>query len=56
MPEKRIDHGEINAVYAAFAPDRFAVKAWTQLMQRPDPCGYVGDLAAGQLFFDFEHP
>ncbi|RZW00317.1 MAG: hypothetical protein EX266_14060 [Rhodobacteraceae bacterium] len=45
-----------SAIFAFWAPDKFAVKAWTHLMQRPDPCGYVADLAAGDLFFDSETP
>ena len=56
VPDKKIGHDEISAVYMALAPDRFAIKAWTHLMQRPDPCAYIGQIASGKLFFDFEHP
>jgi hypothetical protein len=56
VSEDRISRDAINAIMVFWAPDRFAVKAWTHLMQREDPCAYVGLIAKGNIVFDFEHP
>ena len=56
IPEERISREAINAIMVYWAPDRFALKAWTHLMQRPDPCAYVGLIGQGDIRFDFEHP
>ena len=56
IPEDRISRDAINAIMVFWAPDRFAAKAWSHLMQREDPCAYVGLIAKGNIVFDFEHP
>jgi hypothetical protein len=45
---------EISAIYALMAPERFAVKAYTHLMQRDDACGYLQEIAQGRVRFDFD--
>ncbi|SLN39936.1 hypothetical protein ROJ8625_01877 [Roseivivax jejudonensis] len=54
-----IDHDiardELNAMYYAFAPDRFAQKAWLHFTQREDGCALIGQVMDGAVFFDQEH-
>lgn len=56
VPEEKVSGAFFSAIIAFWAPDVFARKAWTHLMQRPDPCAYVSDLAAGKIYFDTETP
>jgi hypothetical protein len=56
VPDKTVSRDAINAIMVFWAPDLFAVKAWTHLMQRPDPCAYVGLIASGAIRFDHEPP
>ena len=56
VPETIVGRDAINAIMVFWAPDRFARAAWTHLMQRPDPCGYVGLIARGNIIFDVERP
>lgn len=56
VPSETVSRDAINAILVFWAPDRFAVRAWTHLMQRPDPCGYVGLIAEGAIRFDHEAP
>ena len=56
VPGEKVSRDAINAVMVYWAPDRFAVKAWSHLMQRPDTCDYVKLIADGAIRFDYEHP
>lgn len=49
MPRERL-----NAITLAMAPDIFAVNAWQYFSERPDPCGFVGSVARGEVVLDFE--
>ncbi|MCR9148629.1 MAG: hypothetical protein NXH83_00500 [Rhodobacteraceae bacterium] len=46
----------ISPLVALFAPDAFARSAWLHFSQRPDPCGYVGQITAGAIVLDRERP
>lgn len=48
----KVDFSEISEFLYFVAPDRFAIKAWAHLNQRPDPCRYIGQIVAGQIRFD----
>ena len=56
VPDEKVSRDRFSAVMVLWAPDRYAVNAWTHLMQRPDPCGYVRGIAAGDILFDTETP
>lgn len=56
VPEDPVSPQRFSAIMAFWAPDRFAVNAWAHLMQRPDPCAYVGRIVAGEILFDSETP
>ena len=56
VPEERVSRQKFSAIMAFWVPDRFAIDAWSHLMQRPDPCAYVGSIAAGDILFDTETP
>lgn len=56
VPEEKVSSQKFSAIMVFWAPDRFAVNAWAHLMQRPDPCGYVARIAAGDVRFDTETP
>ncbi len=49
-----IHRDEINFLYALLAPDRFAVKAFRHLYQKPDACAFISSIAAGEYWFDTE--
>ncbi len=51
-----VGRDQISPVMALFAPDSFARTAWLHFSQRPDPCGYVGQIAAGAIVLDRERP
>ena len=42
----------INEPIALFAPDVFMQKAWLHFSQQEDPCGFIGQIASGKIFFD----
>ena len=56
VPEEQVSRQKFSAIMAFWVPDRFALDAWAHLMQRPDPCAYVGSIAAGNILFDTETP
>ncbi len=47
-----ISANEINEPIALFAPDVFMQKAWLHFSQQEDPCGFIGQIASGKIFFD----
>lgn len=53
--EHLVTNEEINATYYAFAPDRFAQKAWRHFTQRDDGCEFIGWIMDGAVFFDQEN-
>lgn len=56
IPEKPIHNDEINATILFLAPDTFALKSYRHLMQHPDPCAFIGEIAAGRVYFDYAAP
>lgn len=50
--DERVSHDAINAILYAFSPDRFASLAWAHFTQRPDGCGYIGQIMSGAILFD----
>ena len=56
IPEIPIRNDEINLMILFMAPDTFATKSYTHLMQQPDPCAFVGEIAAGRVYFDYAAP
>lgn len=46
--------GTPSAMYHAFAPNRFAQKAWLHFTQRNDGCQLIGRIMGGAAFFDRE--
>lgn len=54
--ERRITRDEINAMMLFLAPDRFALKSWVHLGQRPDRCGWVKGIMSGAILFDHDQP
>lgn len=52
--DQRIARDELSAIYYAFAPDRFAQKAWLHFTQRDDGCKFMGQIMDGAVFFDRE--
>ena len=56
VPQTPVSADEINAMILLLAPDRFAAKAYAHLMQQPDPCAFVAQVAAGKVFFDYAAP
>ncbi len=44
----------INPFVYLMAPDAFLRRAWVHLRQRPDACGFVGDIMQGRVIFDRE--
>lgn len=56
VPSDPVSRDSINAIFVFWAPDKFAIRAWTHLMQRPDACTYVGQIADGAIRFDHEPP
>lgn len=47
---------ELNAILLYVAPERFAQKVWAHLNQQEDRCAYLGRIARGEVFFDFDPP
>lgn len=52
----RVSRDTLNAFILQMAPDVFAHRAWQHLTERPDPCGFIGSVARGEVVLDFEHP
>lgn len=52
----RVVRDELSAVLALVAPEVFAQKAWLHFSQRPDPCGYAGQIMSGAIVLDRERP
>ncbi|MDU8911884.1 DUF6639 family protein [Aestuariicoccus sp. MJ-SS9] len=52
--DQRVARDELSAMYYAFAPDRFAQKAWLHFTQRDDGCEFIGQILDGAVFFDRE--
>ncbi|SEN00834.1 DUF6639 family protein [Palleronia pelagia] len=52
--DQRIARDELNAIFYAFAPDRFAQKAWLHFTQRDDGCELIRQIMDGAVFFDWE--
>lgn len=44
----------INAFLYLMAPDAFLRRAWAHFRQRPDSCGYVGEIMSGRVLLDRE--
>lgn len=45
-----------NPIMLMMAPDNFAGRAWHDLRTRPDPCGYIRQIAEGETLLDFMVP
>ncbi len=44
----------INLAILSMAPDVFAARAYVHFIQQPDPCGYIGRIASGEILLDYE--
>lgn len=44
----------INPFIYLMAPDAFLGRAWAHFRQRPDPCGYIGEIMSGRVVLDRE--
>ncbi|QFT92919.1 hypothetical protein FIU86_08695 [Roseovarius sp. THAF9] len=44
----------INPFIYLMAPDAFLRRAWAHYRQRPDPCGYIGEIMSGKVVLDRE--
>ena len=53
--KRRVGRDEINKMILYMAPGIFARKAWLHFRQRPDPCGFIGGIARGDILLDREH-
>lgn len=53
LPETPITMEEINIFVALFAPHIFASKSWAFLQQQPDSCAFTGQVARGEVIFDY---
>ena len=53
--DEKVARDELSAIYHAFAPDRFAQKAWLHFTQRDDGCELIKQIMDGAVFFDREH-
>jgi hypothetical protein len=46
----------LSAIMVMMAPEVFAQRAWLHLSARENPCDFIGQIARGEVLFDFEHP
>ncbi len=53
--QRQIYRDELSLMILAMAPEVFAQKAWLHFSQRPDPCGFVGQIVDGTVLLDTEH-
>jgi hypothetical protein len=54
--EGRVSRDMLSRIMLMMAPDLFAQRAWLHLKQRDDPCGFIGQIARGEVLLDYEHP
>ena len=54
--EHQVSLDEFSAMVYAMAPKRFAAITWTHFTQRPDPCGFIGEIMAGETIIDVDFP
>ncbi|MBY6199853.1 hypothetical protein KUV65_00630 [Maritalea mobilis] len=50
-----ISRDELHPMILFMAPGLFARKAWLHFRDRPDPCGFLGQVARGEVLLDYEH-
>jgi hypothetical protein len=46
----------LSAIMVMMAPEVFAQRAWLHLSARENPCDFIGQIARGEVLFDFELP
>ncbi|MDG4649814.1 hypothetical protein P6F26_15320 [Roseibacterium sp. SDUM158017] len=54
--EGRVPRDAISRMILLMAPNVFAQRAFQHLMQREDPCAFIGQVARGEVLLDYEHP
>jgi hypothetical protein len=52
--DRKVSRDELSAVILYMAPHLFSQKAWTHLLQRQDPCGYIGQITEGKIMLDHQ--
>lgn len=52
--DRQISRDELSAVILYIAPFLFTQKTWAHLLQRDDPCGYIGLITSGAILLDRE--
>jgi hypothetical protein len=52
----RVTRDMLSVLMLMMAPETFARQAWLHLSAREDPCGFIGQIARGEVLLDFEHP
>lgn len=52
----RVTRDMLSSIMLMMAPQTFARRAWLHLSAREDPCGFIGQIARGEVLLDFEHP
>lgn len=54
--DKKINRDSISTVMYMFAPELFALNAWSHFKQRPDQCLYLRQILDGAIVFDHFMP
>jgi hypothetical protein len=54
--EGQVPRDILNPMILMMAPDVFAQRAWIHLTQRADPCGFIGQVARGEVLLDYGRP
>ena len=54
--DERVSRDRLSAIMVFLDPDGFARKAWLHFNQRPDPCGFAGQIMSGAVLLDRERP
>lgn len=54
--EGPVSRDMLSGIMLMMAPDVFARRAWLHLKEREDPCGFIGQIARGEVLLDYEHP
>lgn len=51
-PDGPVSREILNPLILLMAPNVFARRAWQHLTERPDPCGFIGQIARGEVLLD----
>ncbi|MDF0595005.1 DUF6639 family protein [Psychromarinibacter halotolerans] len=51
-----VSREDLTLMMLFMAPHRFSATAWAHFSQRPDGCGYIGQIMSGAILLDSERP